>query len=89
MPGLIGYIEQFPPRPFRLQRQNGEVIDTELLGRVVPAADHIMVFRGHNVLQFVVRLADGHTDAVIADEHGGWIFNGESVALLDAAPWLE
>ncbi|MGW0247742.1 hypothetical protein ACWDYH_14015 [Nocardia goodfellowii] len=84
---LTGFLPNHPPLPsFRIQLHD-EIIEAELIGRVVPIREFI---RGHlPVLQFVVMLPGNRTDAVIQDEEGSWVFRGEPVALLDAQPWLE
>lgn len=82
---LIGFIPLWPPQPFRIKTESGE-ITAQLLGRFVPIYE---TFRGVlPVLQFTVKLPGDKVDAVVknGDE---WRMQGKLVELPDAHPWLE
>ncbi|MFI5720207.1 hypothetical protein [Nocardia sp. NPDC051750] len=70
----FGYVEIEPPRRFRLRRENGEVVETQLIRkrRELPSGKV-------DLAHLVLRLEDG-TETTLGDLVSEW---GETPAMLD------
>ncbi|MEV6561077.1 hypothetical protein AB0M22_35520 [Nocardia sp. NPDC051756] len=84
----FSYIEQTPPRRFRLRYQGGQTIETRLVRVRVPFTEETVREPQHYVEQFIVLLPDGRTEAAVVRGTDSWTLHEEPVELLDAAQWF-